>query len=90
MFRVAAKNTTLIPAAEKKIAAARQKLAAAKTARDAVPAKLPANVIDPEARTALLRTVVPLKEIMSHCVALPWEAITGSPPAVGVVRAGSG
>ncbi|MGH8328631.1 MAG: hypothetical protein ACRET2_17925 [Steroidobacteraceae bacterium] len=61
MFRVAAKNTTLIPAAEKKIAAARQKLAAAKTARNAIPAKLPANVIDPEARTALLRTVVPLK-----------------------------
>jgi len=52
----AAKNTTLIPAAQKKIAAAHKKLDAAATARDTIPAKLPANVIDPEAQVALLRT----------------------------------
>jgi hypothetical protein len=51
----AAKNTRLIPAAQKKISAAREKLAAAAAARDKVPAKLPANAIDPEAKTALLR-----------------------------------
>ena len=51
----AAKNTRLIPAAQKKISAARKKLAAATAARDKVPAKLPANAIDPEAKTALLR-----------------------------------
>jgi transposase-like protein len=52
----AAKNTTLIPAAQEKIAAARKKLDAAAAARDTIPAKLPANVIDPEAQVALLRT----------------------------------
>jgi hypothetical protein len=52
----AVKNTRLIPAAENKITAARSKLDTAETARDTIPAKLPANVIDPEARTALLRT----------------------------------
>jgi transposase len=51
----AAKNTSLIPAAQKKISAARKKLTAAAAARDTVPAKLPANAIDPEAKTALLR-----------------------------------
>jgi len=51
----AAKNTRLIPAAQEKISAARKKLAAAAAARDKVPAKLPANAIDPEAKTALLR-----------------------------------
>ena len=51
----AAKNTRLIPAAQKKISAARKKLDAAAAARDKVPAKLPANAIDPEAKTALLR-----------------------------------
>ena len=51
----AAKNTRLIPAAQKKISVAREKLAAAAAARDKVPAKLPANAIDPEAKTALLR-----------------------------------
>jgi transposase len=51
----AAKNTRLIPAAQKEISAARKKLAAAAAARDKVPAKLPANAIDPEATTALLR-----------------------------------
>jgi transposase len=50
-----AKNTRLIPAAQKKITAARRKLAATAAARDKIPAKLPANVIDPGARTALLR-----------------------------------
>jgi hypothetical protein len=48
----AAKNTRLIPAAQNKIARARKALDAAAAARD----KIPANVIDPEARVALLRT----------------------------------
>jgi Transposase protein len=52
----AAKNTRLIPAAQKTIAAAHKKLAAAAAARDKIPAKLPANLIDPEAKVALLRT----------------------------------
>ena len=52
----AAKNTRLIPAAEQKIAAARRHLAEAKKTRDAIPAKLPANEIDPQAQVALLRT----------------------------------
>ncbi len=52
----AAKNARLIPAAQKKIAAAHKKLAAAAAARDTIPAKLPANLIDPEAQVALLRT----------------------------------
>jgi hypothetical protein len=52
---VAAKNTTLIPAAQREITAARRKHAAAAKARDAIPAKLPANVIDPGAEAALLR-----------------------------------
>ena len=50
------KNTTLIPAAQQKITQAEQALAAAEAARDNTPAKLPANVIDPEAKRALLRT----------------------------------
>ena len=52
----AAKNTRLIPAAQNKITAAHKKLAAAAAARNTIPAKLPANVIDPEAQVALLRT----------------------------------
>src|SRR5271166_1366785 len=52
----AAKNTRLIPAAQDKIAAAHKKLAATAAARDTIPAKLPANVVDPEAQVALLRT----------------------------------
>jgi transposase len=52
----AVKNSRLIPAAERKIAAARRPLAAAKKARDPIPAKLPANEIDPQAQVALLRT----------------------------------
>jgi hypothetical protein len=52
----AAKNTRLIPAAQDKIAAAHKKLAAAEAARDTIPAKLPANLIDPGAQVALLRT----------------------------------
>jgi transposase len=52
----AVKNATLIPAAERKIAAARRQLGAASNARDAIPAKLPANQIDPQAQVALLRT----------------------------------
>ena len=52
----AAKNSSLIPAAQKKIAAAHTRLDAAAAARDTIPAKLPANLINPEARVALLRT----------------------------------
>ena len=52
----AAKNTRLIPAAQDKIAAAHKKLAAAEAARDQIPAKLPANIIDPAAQVALQRT----------------------------------
>ena len=51
----AAKNTRLIPASQKKIARAENALAAAESARDKIPAKLPANVIDPNAQVALLR-----------------------------------
>jgi hypothetical protein len=51
----AAKNTRLIPAAQRKISRAEQALAAAKAARDATPVKLPANVLDPNAKIALLR-----------------------------------
>ena len=50
------KNARLIPAAEREIAAARRGLDSAKKARDAIPAKLPANQIDPQAQVALLRT----------------------------------
>jgi hypothetical protein len=49
------KNARMIPAAERKIARAEKALAAARQARDAIPAKLAASVIDPEARLALLR-----------------------------------
>ena len=49
------KNERLIPAAQKKITQAERALAAAGTARDKIPAKLPANVINPDAQRALLR-----------------------------------
>jgi hypothetical protein len=52
----AAKNTRLIPAARNQITRAERALAAAQAARGKIPAKLPANVIDPDARRALLRT----------------------------------
>ncbi len=51
----AAKNAKLIPAAHKKITRAEKALTGAKAARDKVPAKLPANQINPDARIALLR-----------------------------------
>ena len=54
----AAKNTRLIPAAQDKITAACRKLdaaTAATAARDTLPVKLPANVIDPGAHVAVLR-----------------------------------
>ena len=50
----AAKNKA-IPGASRKITAARRKLQAATAARAGVPAKLPADQINPEARTAVLR-----------------------------------
>jgi hypothetical protein len=50
----AAKNKA-IPAATRAISTARKKLKDAAAARDTVPAKLPADQIDPEARTAVLR-----------------------------------
>ena len=52
----AVKKASLIPAAEREIAAARRRLDSAKKARDALPAKLPASQIDPQAQVALLRT----------------------------------
>ncbi|HEV3294542.1 MAG TPA: hypothetical protein VG123_36635, partial [Streptosporangiaceae bacterium] len=52
----AAKNTQLIPAAQENITAARTRLDAATAARDAIPAKLPASLTDPDAKVALLRT----------------------------------
>jgi len=51
----AAKNARLIPAARQKITRAGKALAKAEAARGKTPAKLPANVIDPHARVALLR-----------------------------------
>jgi len=51
----AARNERLIPAAQKKITRAERALAAAGTARDKIPAKLPASAIDPEAQRALQR-----------------------------------
>jgi hypothetical protein len=50
-----AKNTRLIPAGQKNITQADRALAAAATARDKIPAKLPANAIDPDAKRAMLR-----------------------------------
>jgi hypothetical protein len=52
----AVKNATLIPAAERKITAACRDLGKATKARDGIPAKLPANQIDPQAQVAVLRT----------------------------------
>ena len=51
----AAKNAA-IPGAQKKITRARKAASAAVAARKDIPAKLPASDIDPDARTALLRT----------------------------------
>jgi hypothetical protein len=50
----AAKNAR-IPGRQRKIVQARKELAAAVATRNPVPAKLPANVIDPDARNAVLR-----------------------------------
>ena len=50
-----AKNAA-IPAAQRAISAARKNLRDAAAARDSIPAKLPADQIDPDARTAVLRT----------------------------------
>src|SRR5271154_4936406 len=52
---VTAKNTQLIPAAQRKITTTRSRRDAAAAARDTIPAKLPANAIDPGAEIALLR-----------------------------------
>jgi hypothetical protein len=51
----AAKNAPLIPAARQRINRAEKSLSKASAARDKIPAKLPANVIDPHAQVALLR-----------------------------------
>jgi hypothetical protein len=51
----AAKNSRLIPAAERRITQAEKTLSRAEAARDKIPAKLPANAIDPDAKVALLR-----------------------------------
>ena len=50
-----AKNARLIPAARQRITRAEKALSRASAARGKIPAKLPANVIDPHARVALLR-----------------------------------
>jgi hypothetical protein len=51
----ATKNTRLIPAARQRITRAEKALTRAQAARDTIPAKLPANQIDPHAQVALLR-----------------------------------
>jgi hypothetical protein len=52
----AAVKNAAIPALQDNITRARQALTAATTARKPIPAKLPVSDIDPDARTALLRT----------------------------------
>jgi hypothetical protein len=51
-----AKNQILIPAASKTITKAEKALARTEATRGKIPAKLPANIIDPDAKVALLRT----------------------------------
>ncbi|MGH3230664.1 MAG: putative transposase, partial [Streptosporangiaceae bacterium] len=51
----AAKNTTLIPAADRTITAARKNVKAATEARATIPAKLPASQTGPAAKVAVLR-----------------------------------
>jgi len=51
-----AKNQILIPAASKTITKAGKALARAEATRGKIPAKLPASIIDPDAKVALLRT----------------------------------
>jgi hypothetical protein len=51
----AIKNTKLVPAAQAKITRAEKELSRAEAARGKIPAKLPANLIDPDAKVALLR-----------------------------------
>jgi len=55
VLTAAAKNAA-IPAAQDKITRARKAASAAAGARSQIPAKLPASDIDPDAKTALLRT----------------------------------
>src|SRR5258706_1143090 len=50
----AAKNARMIPAARKKIPRAEKELARASAARGKIPARLPADQIDPDAKVALL------------------------------------
>src|SRR5487761_1603918 len=52
----AREQMALMPAASKTIAKAGKALARAEATRDKIPAKLPANEIDPDAKVALLRT----------------------------------
>jgi hypothetical protein len=49
------KNTRLIPAAQQNITTAERRLARAKATLDQIPARLPANEIDPGAQRAILR-----------------------------------
>ncbi len=60
------KNARVIPAAQEKIARAEQKLAAAQQDRDAIPAKLAANVIDPAAQVALRRGLPMVLRLLAH------------------------
>jgi hypothetical protein len=54
-IQAADKNARLIPAAQQTITAAERQLTRARTDLDKVPARLPANEIDPEAQRAILR-----------------------------------
>ena len=76
----AAKNTRLIPAAEDKITAARKKLAAAAAARDTIPAKLPANHIDPEAAGRAAAHRPPRPADGAAAARAQRRALAGQPP----------
>jgi hypothetical protein len=66
----ASKNTRLIPAAQKKITAAERRAARAQAALSTIPARLPANHVDPDAQLALLhasrRTLQMILRLLAH------------------------
>ena len=75
----ATKNARLIPAARQKITRAEKTLTKAEAARDTIPAKLPANQIDPHAQIALLRG--PPQPADGAAPARPQRrALAGQPP----------
>ncbi len=69
-----------IPAAETRIATARDAVQTAKTERDTHPSKLPANVIDPEAKRARLRTPPPHPADGATPAGLQPRTLTSHPP----------